>query len=772
MKTKLHTSHPSQGRKKFPFTNLKSAFFLAALAVSAISNVSKAQCNSVVYAVGSNNCGIDYISNVTFATINNSSACTPFAVFASTIPNVMLGQTYTLSVTTGGDVEGVRAWIDYNIDGTFANTPGTELVLGPSYAGTNPATYTAAVTIPLTATPGLTRLRARCNYAGAPSDPVAAQTWGETEDYCINIISGTPCSGTPANNTVVVTPTNAICPNSSAQAALANSYTLGGITYQWQMSNLSAVGPWTPVPNATLSSLSTPTLATPMYFSAIITCTNTNGSVQAVASQVLVQNTTTNNVYYFEGFEGIAGANKLPNCSWAASNLGNTCLTYTNVQNQNRSPRTGQRFASFYFSPSGSNYFWTNQIWMESGVTYSVNMWYKTEYYGYPNWQLNVLLNPAQQAAGSTTIASSGGPGTAASVSYKLLNNSFTVPTTGFYYVGINANSNASGNGYLSWDDLEIMVPCQLNPIPLTVSASSSSVCAGDLVSLIASGADTYLWSNGSTNAAISITPNVSMPYSVVGANAASGCTVAASQQIDVYPSPVVGAFAFDYEICAGKSTSLQALGANTYQWNNNANGALIPVTPNSTTTYTVNGTNAYGCSNAAAVTVTVHPLPVVSVVSSNANDLACPEDVTTLTGMGAVNFQWSSANSLLLGNPVNVSPNMSTTYSVTGADANGCEGITSYQLNVTECVGLNEITTTAGGVKLYPNPNQGEFVIEFQNTNANSVEVCDLTGRVLVQEQAKGTKITINLSDFANGVYYVKVNALDSAEVIKVVKN
>ncbi len=269
----------------------------------------------------------------------------------------------------------------------------------------------------------------------------------------------------------------------------------------------------------------------------------------------------------------------------------------------------------------------------------------------------------------------------------------------------------------------------------------------------------------------ISVSPNTSMNYVVVGTNAITGCSATANIMITVNETPIVSAVASHPTICAGQSTNLTALGATSYLWNTNANTQAISVSPSSSTSYTVIGSNALGCSANAVVNVAVNPLPVVSITSSNLENLACEEDVTELFGTGAVSYQWSSTSSFIMGNPALVSPNSTVTYTVIGTDANGCKGSNTYELNVTKCVGLKDVSTTASGVKLYPNPNKGEFIVEVNNKVLNTVEVTDLTGRVLVSSTSQNEKITINLSDFANGVYYVKISSDLNTEVIKVVK-
>jgi hypothetical protein len=582
----------------------------------------------------------------------------------------------------------------------------------------------------------------------------------------------TPCAGAPAANTVI-TPTAVQCPNSVVNLFMANSYTTSGNTFQWQSSTVSPVGPFTAVTNGTNSALNATLGANTVWYSAIITCTNGNNSTTAISGSVNVAGTTTNSVPYYEGFEGISAAGRLPNCSWSASNMNGTCFTYTSVQNQNRVPRTGNNFASFYYTPAGNNYFWTNQIWMEAGVNYSIAMYYTTDYYTYPVFQLNLLVGPNQNTVNANVVYTSGGSGSAASPAYKLANAIYTVPTSGYYYVGINGNSNGSTAIYMSWDDLSITVPCSLNPLSLAINANSQNICAGQPVNLTASGATSYLWSNGATTANIIANPLLSTVYSVVGTNAASGCSATASQAINVNPAPPVGIFTQNNAVCLGGSINLTAFGATSYTWNTNATTNAISVSPTSATSYTVIGSNSFGCTAQASQAVVVNPLPAVTIQSSNPNDLACRTDVTTLnySGTGAVSFQWNSNNGVLMGNPVNVSPSSTTTYTLIGTSAQGCTAQAVYELNVTECVGLNQNTASLNGIQVYPNPSNGVFNIEWKSGAVKSAEVSDISGRVVYTASSELDVMSINLTGFSNGVYFVKVQSNGTSELIRVVK-
>jgi hypothetical protein len=90
------------------------------------------------------------------------------------------------------------------------------------------------------------------------------------------------------------------------------------------------------------------------------------------------------------------------------------------------------------------------------------------------------------------------------------------------------------------------------------------------------------------------------------------------------------------------------------------------------------------------------------------------------------------------------------------------CESEAAYQsalgwsnfTNYTNCIagtGLNEVAATAN-INLYPNP--AKDVINIEGERIIGVEVVDLLGKVVYQ----GSKTTIDVSTFATGNYFVRV--------------
>jgi hypothetical protein len=141
-------------------------------------------------SASSTNTGDEKIGNVKFGTINNTSTGTSgYENFTSISTNVTKGSAYTISVTpvwtSTKYSEGYAVYIDYNGDGDF--TDSGELVWSRSASTTSPVT--GSVTIPSTATAGSTRMRVMMQYNAVPSSSCGSYTYGQVEDYTVNIVS-------------------------------------------------------------------------------------------------------------------------------------------------------------------------------------------------------------------------------------------------------------------------------------------------------------------------------------------------------------------------------------------------------------------------------------------------------------------------------------------------------------------------------------------------------------------------------------------------------
>lgn len=200
-------------------------------------------------------------------------------------------------------------------------------------------------------------------------------------------------------------------------------------------------------------------------------------------------------------------------------------------------------------------------------------------------------------AGGTATLITSGA--STYSWSTGATSSSITVtPATSTNYTVTGTNGGACSNTRT----LSVTVGSALS---ILITPSTPTICIGNSGTITASGASTYTWSTGSNSTSIVITPATTVNYTVTGTS--GSCSGTNTISIAVSANPTVAATSSSSLICTGNSATLSATGASSYNWNpGSLSGASIAVTPTASTTYTVVGSNAAGCTNTKTVSVTV----------------------------------------------------------------------------------------------------------------------------------------------------------------------
>ncbi|MFZ9956754.1 MAG: gliding motility-associated C-terminal domain-containing protein [Flavobacteriales bacterium] len=202
----------------------------------------------------------------------------------------------------------------------------------------------------------------------------------------------------------------------------------------------------------------------------------------------------------------------------------------------------------------------------------------------------------------------------------------------------------------------------QCNEVGIKFSASKLSAVINGLADSIlcvnetnhfinkSDGATSFLWDFG--NGEVSTEKNPSYTYKETGrykislvAINASGCPPTDTTFINVNVVMPITVQASSDTVCEGKSVTLIASGANTYQWTpsttlNQKTGAIVIATPTENTTYTVN-TDSYCNNKSASVTVTIASTEHTITPA----DSVCPNTAFPLSVGPGKNFSWSPSH-------------------------------------------------------------------------------------------------------------------------------
>ncbi|MNJ86224.1 hypothetical protein D3C87_37130 [compost metagenome] len=353
---------------------------------------------------------------------------------------------------------------------------------------------------------------------------------------------------------------------------------------------------------------------------------------------------------------------------------------------------------------------------------------------------------------GSVTLTSSQATGN--NWSTTAVSQTINVTTTNTYQL-----TYTDANGCVS-APASILVTVQSAP---AVSAGpDQTVCTGTMVTLLGSGAASYSWTGGVTNG-VSFPISNQATFEVTGTGS-NGCTNTDQVTIFVNSAPNVSAGP-DRIICNGQTITLSGSGAASYDWDNGVVNAVAFTPILGTTTYTVTGTNAGGCSAQDQMTVTVNQLPNVSIATI---PIFCTSDGSaaltqgtpsggTYTGTGVTGLVFSPAAAGLGIHPV----------SYTYTDLNGCANTANGAITVDQCLGIDELAENQ--LAVYPNPTTGFAVVEFPGTF--SYFVSDAQGRIVLNGTAsEGMKL--DLTAFSDGVYQLTIQAENTAITVRLVKN
>jgi hypothetical protein len=290
-----------------------------------------------------------------------------------------------------------------------------------------------------------------------------------------------------------------------------------------------------------------------------------------------------------------------------------------------------------------------------------------------------------------------------------------------------------------------------------------------------------------------------------------SGCVKSDEVIVTFHPELEVEDNVLNFDECDDLGKFVLACPSNslsnnyTFLWSNGGTGPCIMVPTNSSSSYNVTVTDPVtSCSKTVNVTVNMPAnfnqldagfTAQVINLGPTTYDVVVTANLTSSIYMHA----WQIGNMINPGSPIQTFS--VPTYTFTGLnrgtmytlqhgikEPKGCnEWITESQTifrakkfkfwknteegDATYKLATGEVLSNENSISIYPNPTSGKFNIEFsQETESTTVEVLNLMGKVILSEKATTSKITLDLSNEAKGIYLVKVTTNGTTTIEKVV--
>lgn len=771
---------------------------------------------------GATSCAFDdEILNVTLNTLNNSSSgCTAasgYTYYSSVAaPELYIGASNPMSVrVSNGGTERVAVWIDFNKNGVFDASEFTDFGSGNNVVISN------NISVPANAQTGVTRMRVRTRWSTALTSTQAClgYTYGETEDYNVNLVPCVPASFTsqPANATVTCGGNATFTVNASGSLP----------AYSWQY-RTSASGVWQSLPNGGIVSGATtrtltltdvpdswngyeirsvlsggcagvnPSNAATLTVNRISTNTNINSaSICSGQSQMLtlLNTVSTPQTVTFASTSGLpltipdANLTGVTNTIAVSGVPAGSVITNVAIKFTMTHTWVGDLIMNVK-APNGQT---LNLVGLLNSGTGS-------------NGTAN-FTNTIIDSVSTTALSGAAAPRTGSFRADKLTfspNCPLIQPNTTSSWLPLFGTPNGNwtiamcdaGNG-----DIGVLTAWSIEVTYVApVYAQGTWTATPATPNTIFTDAALTTQYTGGLATTVYVNPTVNTSYTVSFTTSTTPCASAPKTVPFAVGVPITGLTApATVATCVGSGFSITASHASvpstnatpSYQWQvsadggvswSNISGATTTTLSVASTTQSMNGrryrvlVTSGGCAvvGSTPTVLTVNALPTVTL--SAASTTLTPGQSTTVTGASspaaaANGWTWSLNGATIAG--------------TTNSQVVNIDGLGSYQATVRDVNGCvnssNTVTLTAEAsdkLWIYPNPTAGAFQIRYYHAgDANEkriISVYNAAGQLVASKSfdltytsAPYLRMDVDLSGAARGTYVVKVAHEYSGKIV-----
>lgn len=281
---------------------------------------------------------------------------------------------------------------------------------------------------------------------------------------------------------------------------------------------------------------------------------------------------------------------------------------------------------------------------------------------------------------------------------------------------GLDITYTVTGTTNLGCTNMD-QVNIQTLVLPIIDAGLDQTICIGDSVLLSGSGAATYTWDNGIFDSVEFLPPVGTMLYTITGTDL-FGCENTDQVSVTVNPLPVVDAGP-DQTVCDLTFITLNGSGSNTPVWSNGIVNGIPFEQPVGMMTYYLYDTLSTGCFASDSLDIEVLPNPVVTAVG----DAICYGESAVLSGQGAVNYSWTEA---VMDN-VLFYPTQTSSYTVTGIAANGCQDsetviVVVYSNPIVNFTVVDSLMNTLNPITTFDNLSTGASSYEWDFGDGSAI--------------------------------------------------
>ncbi len=445
--------------------------------------------------------------------------------------------------------------------------------------------------------------------------------------------------------------------------------------------------------------------------------------------------------------------------------------------------------------------------------------------------QISITVNPLPANAGTITGITLICKGqTNLTYSIPSINNAtdyvWTFPT-GFTLVGSGNNDTIKLNTNMSAVSGPITVKGQnacgfgnqatksitVNGVPAapSVISGSDTVCQGAQNQLYSvanvSGATSYTWTlnNGatgsSTNSSIFVSFNspATSGNIVVKANNVCGTSDSTFKSITVsLPAAAAATITGPIAVCPGATNQTYTVpaisGATSYVWtlpagvtgNSSTNSISVDFASSAVAgSISVYGTNSCGDGASSSLAFTISALPgaagTITSVGGDSIVVAGTKSYTVPAITGATSYVWtySGTGATITGTTNTISISFLSNFTggnLTVMGQNACgNGTVSPAYTITNYVGIDDQNGNSLNYSIYPNPTKGKITVVINGVSSKlELQITNLQGEVIRTQSISNDKQSyttdIDLSNYAKGIYFVKIINNNFVKVEKVV--